>query len=217
MAAVVAGTTHASLTALIMVFEMTNNYKIILPLMLTIIIATTISKRILKGSLYTLKFDKEGKGIDIYGRKTSVLRNISISSLIEKFDDVVTDDFTFQKLLAKVKESRFNNLLVKNDNNNIIGKIAFQDIRDAILDDETRSIMPFLVAGDLMVRNVQIITNDKNSEDALQILEKIDMDFLPVRDKDTGKFLGIVSTENILKKYQNELFIQQSEQDLALN
>ena len=130
---------------------------------------------------------------------------------------MVTDDFTFQKLLAKVKESRFNNLLVKNDNNNIIGKIAFQDIRDAILDDETRSIMPFLVAGDLMVRNVQIITNDKNSEDALQILEKIDMDFLPVRDKDTGKFLGIVSTENILKKYQNELFIQQSEQDLALN
>ncbi len=217
MAAVVAGTTHASLTALIMVFEMTNNYKIILPLMLTIIIATTISKAILKGSLYTLKFDKEGKGIDIYGRKTSVLRNISVSSLIEKFEDLVTADYTFHKLLGKVKESRFNNLLVQNGSNNIIGKIAFQDIRDAILDEETRSIMSFLVAGDLMVRNVSIITNDKNSEDALLILEKIDMDFLPVQDKVTGKFLGIVSTENILKKYQNELFIQQSEQDLALN
>ena len=51
----------------------------------------------------------------------------------------------------------------------------------------------------------------------LKILEKIDMDFLPVQDKQTGKFLGIVSTENILKKYQNELFIQQSEQDLALS
>ena len=85
------------------------------------------------------------------------------------------------------------------------------------MDDETRSIMPFLVAGDLMVRNVPVIPNDKNSEDALNILEKIDMDFLPVQDKLTGKFLGIVSTENILKKYQNELFIQQSEQDLALN
>jgi CIC family chloride channel protein len=217
MAAVVAGTTHASLTALIMVFEMTNNYKIILPLMLTIIVATTISKKILKGSLYTLKFDVEGKGIDIYGRKTLVLKNISISSIIEKFEDLVTDDYTFQKLLGKVKESRFNNLLVKNSQDNIIGKIAFQDIRDAILDEETRSIMPFLVAGDLMVRNVQVITNDKNSEDALKILEKIDMDFLPVQDKQTGKFLGIVSTENILKKYQNALFIQQSEQDLALS
>ncbi len=217
MAAVVAGTTHASLTALIMVFEMTNNYKIILPLMLTIIVATTISKKILKGSLYTLKFDVEGKGIDIYGRKTLVLKNISISSIIEKFEDLVTDDYTFQKLLGKVKESRFNNLLVKNSQDNIIGKIAFQDIRDAILDEETRNIMPFLVAGDLMVRNVQVITNDKNSEDALKILEKIDMDFLPVQDKQTGKFLGIVSTENILKKYQNALFIQQSEQDLALS
>lgn len=185
--------------------------------MLTIIVATTISKKILKGSLYTLKFDVEGKGIDIYGRKTLVLKNISISSIIEKFEDLVTDDYTFQKLLGKVKESRFNNLLVKNSQDNIIGKIAFQDIRDAILDEETRNIMPFLVAGDLMVRNVQVITNDKNSEDALKILEKIDMDFLPVQDKQTGKFLGIVSTENILKKYQNALFIQQSEQDLALS
>ena len=68
-----------------------------------------------------------------------------------------------------------------------------------------------------MVRNVNIITNDKNSEDALKILEKIDMDFLPVKDKASGKFLGIVSTETILKKYQNELFIQQSEHDLALS
>jgi len=216
MGAVVAGTTHASLTALIMVFEMTNNYKIILPLMLTIIISTTISKAILKGSLYTLKFDREGKGIDIYGRKSSVLKNIPIINLIEKSEDVVTEDIPFQKLLGAVKNSRFNNLMVTNKDNIIIGQISFQDIREAILDDETRNILYFLVAGDLMVRNIKSVTNDKNSEDALSILEKTDLEFLPVLDKSSGKYLGIVSKENILKKYQNELFIQQSEHDLAL-
>ncbi len=60
------------------------------------------------------------------------------------------------------------------------------------------------------------ISNDKNSEDALKVIEKIDLEFLPVLDKDSGKFLGIVSRETILRKYQNELFIQQSEHDLAL-
>jgi len=216
MAAVVAGTTHASLTALIMVFEMTNNYKIILPLMLTIIISTTLSKAILKGSLYTLKFDREGKGIDIYGRKTSVLKNISVASLIEDTKDVVTEEFPFQKLMEAVKNSRFNYLLVKNSSNMLIGRISFQDIRDSILDEETRNILHFLVAGDLMVRNLPTITSDKNSEEALKVLEKIDIEFLPVLDKDSNKFLGIVSREKILRKYQNELFIQQSEQDLAL-
>lgn len=216
MAAVVAGTTHASLTALIMVFEMTNNYKIILPLMLTIIISTTLSKAILRGSLYTLKFDREGKGIDIYGRKTSVLKNITVSSLIEETKDVVTEEFPFQKLMEAVKNSRFNYLLVKNEHDMLIGRISFQDIRDSILDEETRNILYFLVAGDLMVRNLQTITSDKNSEEALKILEKIDLEFLPVLDKSTGKFMGIVSRQNILRKYQNELFIQQSEHDLAL-
>ena len=216
MGAVVAGTTNASLTALIMVFEMTNNYKIILPLMLTIIISTTLSKAILKGSLYTLKFDREGKGIDIYGRKVSVLKNIKISGLVEPFKDVVTENYSFQNLMDAVKNSKYNTLLVRSESDNLIGQISFQDIRDAILDEETRNILYFLVAGDLMESKVRTISSDVNAEEAILIMEKYDLEFLPVTNKSTGKYIGIVSREIILKKYQNELFIQQSENDLAL-
>ncbi len=216
MAAVVAGVTNASLTALIMVFEMTNNYRIILPLMLTIIIATTLSKAILKGSLYTLKFDKEGKGIDIYGRKLSVIKNMFLRDLIENNDDIVHEDFSFQQILGSIKKSKFNNILVMNSKNHLIGQISFQDLRTAILDEETRSILDFLVAGDLMTKELITVTNERNSEDALNLMEKEDLDYLPILDKVSGDYLGIVSKENILKKYQNELFIQQSEQDLAL-
>ncbi len=217
MAAVVAGTTHASLTALIMVFEMTNNYRIILPLMLTIIISTTLSKAILNGSLYTLKFDKEGKGIDIYGRKTSVLKGMFVRNLVERNEDVVHENYSFQQLLTAVKASRYNNILVKNSLEQLIGQISFQDIRNAVLDEETRNILDFLVAGDLMSSELVTISESKNSEDALKLMEKEDLDYLPVIDKNTGNYLGIISKENILKKYQNELFIQQSEHDLALS
>ncbi len=216
MGAVVAGVTNASLTALIMVFEMTNNYRIILPLMLTIITSTTLSKAILKGSLYTLKFDKEGKGIDIYGRKLSVLKNMFLRDLIENNDDIVHENFSFQQLLGSVKKSRFNNILVMNSKNHLVGQISFQDLRTAILDEETRGILDFLVAGDLMTKELISVANDKNSEEALNLMEKEDLDFLPVVEKVSGDYLGIVSKENILKKYQNELFIQQSEQDLAI-
>ncbi len=216
MAAVVAGTTHASLTALVMVFEMTNNYRIILPLMLTIIIATTISKAILKGSLYTLKFDKEGKGIDIYGRKISVLKQMFIKDLLENSADIVKEDFTFKQVLQAVKSSKFNYILVEDSGSKLVGKITFQEIRNAVLDEETRGILDFLVAGDLMTKDFVSISEDKKSEEALKLLESEDLDYLPVIHKKSGDYAGIVSKENILKRYQNELFIQQSEHDLAL-
>jgi len=216
MGAVVAGTTHASLTALIMVFEMTGNYKIILPLMLAIIISTTLSKLFLKGSLYTIKFDHEGKGIDIYGRKVSILKNLPVFNMIEHNADIVGEDYSFKELLNIIKESRFTNIMVKNKNDRIVGQIEFQDIRSAVLDDETRHILNFLVAGDLMTRTIPAVTSDKNSEEALLLMEKEDLDYLPVLDKDTRKYMGIVTKENILKKYQNELFIMQSENEFAL-
>jgi len=217
MAAVVAGTTHASLTALIMVFEMTDNYQIILPLMLTIIIATTISKSILKGSLYTLKFDREGKGIDIYGRKVSVLKSMFVKDLLEHNADIVNENFTFKQVLQAVKSSRFNYILVKDKSSNLVGRIDFQDIRNAVLDEETRNILDFLVAGDLMTKELSLITDDKNCEEALTSMEKEDLDYLPVISVDNGKYYGIIARENILKRYQNELLIQLSEQDLALD
>ena len=48
------------------------------------------------------------------------------------------------------------------------------------------------------------------------LMEKEDLDYLPVLDKESSKYIGIVTKENILKKYQNELFIMQNENELAL-
>ncbi len=217
MGAVVAGTTHASLTALIMVFEMTNNYKIILPLMLAIIISTTLSKRLLHGSsLYTIKFDREGRGIDIYGRRISILKSMFVKNLIEPNNDIVYEDLPFRELLNTVKNSRFNEILVRDIYDKVVGLISFQDIRNAVLDEETRNILNFLVAGDLMVKGIATISEDKNCEEALTIMENEDKDYLPVLTDNNGIYKGIISKENILKKYQNEMFIRQSESDLAL-
>ncbi|MCF8084688.1 MAG: chloride channel protein, partial [Deltaproteobacteria bacterium] len=53
MGAVVAGTTHAPITAILILFEMTGNYKIILPMMITCIISTVIASSLKTGSIYT--------------------------------------------------------------------------------------------------------------------------------------------------------------------
>ncbi|NIS38155.1 chloride channel protein, partial [Candidatus Saccharibacteria bacterium] len=60
MAALVAGSTHAPITAILIIFEMTNDYKIILPLMISCVIATLLTTKLQKESIYTLKLIRRG-------------------------------------------------------------------------------------------------------------------------------------------------------------
>lgn len=211
MAGVVAGTTHASLTALIMTFEMTNNYKIILPLMLTIIIATTFSKSILKGSLYTIKFLREGKEIDIYGRQVNILKNISIKDLLDNHFDIITDNLNWHQILEYIKKARYNTVLVKDSRERLVGTITFQNIRDVVMDEDTRHIRDFIIARDVMTENITTASDNINGEEAIKLIDEGDLEYLPVVDKTNGKLLGIVSRQDLLNKYQKELFMQQSE------
>ncbi|MCB0231187.1 MAG: chloride channel protein, partial [Anaerolineae bacterium] len=70
MAAVFAGSTHASVTAVVMIFELTGDYRMILPVMLAVVISTLLSRYVLRGeSIYTLKLSRRGiriaKGRDV--------------------------------------------------------------------------------------------------------------------------------------------------------
>jgi len=214
MGAVVAGTTHASLTALIMVFEMTNNYKIILPLMLTIIISTMISKGILKGSLYTLRLGKEGTGLDVYGRKSSVLKSMKISSIVEDVKEFIHESDTYQRVVESLRNSQYETLLVVDKSGEVKGVISYTDLRKSLFDEETMAVMEFLIAGDLMKKRFTKISDLENADNALKMMETFDLEFLPVYNTD-DKFIGVVSKQKILRVYQNELFLAEKNLDLS--
>lgn len=70
MGAVVSATTHGPLAAILILFEMTGDYKIILPLMFSCIVGTIASSQLLRDSIYTLKLAR--RGIDIKKEKKSM-------------------------------------------------------------------------------------------------------------------------------------------------
>lgn len=214
MGAVVAGTTHASLTALIMVFEMTNNYKIILPLMLSIIISTVISQGILKGSLYTIRLGKSGTGLDIYGRKSSVLKAMRIISIIEDTNVFLLESDNFHRVVEMLRESDFETLLVRNIEGKILGLITYNDLRKIMFNEEMSSVVDFLIAGDLMKKRFPVISEEENCDSALKMMETFDLEYLPVYDLNK-EFKGIVTKQKILRVYQNELFKTEKEMDLS--
>lgn len=65
MGAVVGGGTGASMTAIVMIFEMTRDYNIIVPLVLAVALAVSIRRAMVRENIYTVKLRKRGRPIPI--------------------------------------------------------------------------------------------------------------------------------------------------------
>ena len=64
MGAVFAATGRAPITAVIIIFELTGDYRLILPLMCAVVVATALSNVVTKDTIYTLKLRRRGIDID---------------------------------------------------------------------------------------------------------------------------------------------------------
>ncbi|HTJ32783.1 MAG TPA: chloride channel protein, partial [Dactylosporangium sp.] len=79
MGAVFAGAARAPMTAVIILFELTGQYAIILPLMVAVVAATTVSSRLSRDTIYTLKLRRRGFTVD-RPRVVSVMRSMPVSA-----------------------------------------------------------------------------------------------------------------------------------------
>ncbi|MFQ6618112.1 MAG: chloride channel protein, partial [Fidelibacterota bacterium] len=83
MGVLVASTTHGPLTAMLILFELTDNYRIILPLMLGCIISSLTAKSLKEESIYTLKLLRRGLRVTM-GRSMAALENVKIKDIIKR-------------------------------------------------------------------------------------------------------------------------------------
>jgi len=83
MAAVFAGGAGAPITSIIMLFEMTRDYSIMLPLMIAVVTSTVLSRRLSSETIYTLKLVE--RGIDIRElQQTSPMRMVTVAEAMTK-------------------------------------------------------------------------------------------------------------------------------------
>ncbi|RMF70013.1 MAG: chloride channel protein, partial [Calditrichaeota bacterium] len=83
MGAVLAGINSVPLTAIMMLFEMTNDYHFILPLMLGVVGSTLVVQMTLKGSIYARELERQGYHYSM-GRDVRILETISVGQVMRK-------------------------------------------------------------------------------------------------------------------------------------
>jgi CIC family chloride channel protein len=184
MAGLVAGTTHAPMTALLIIFEMTSDYHIILPLMVTVAIASLVARLLFSNSIYTVKLAK--RGIDIRaGRDINVLRTHRADEIVTTEFDSIPLSATIPAILGKMEQSRESDLVVLDGDGRLLGLITFQDVRRVI---SRRELDTLVVAYDIAHREVEAVTMDTDLEEVMNTFNVRGTGVLPVvNDKVSNK------------------------------
>jgi CIC family chloride channel protein len=206
MGAVVSGTTHGPLSAILILFEMTGDYKIILPLMIACIISYLASSQLLKESIYTLKLARRGVNIRA-GKEVNVLKSIPVKSVMNPEIETIHESLNLGRLAERISKSKYNSFPVVDDEGNLTGILSFLDYHAAVFDENLKDLV---VAKELATQKVVTISLDDNLYNALEKITSKDFSILPVvSPDDSSKLLGILTRRDIIGAY-NKAVIKKS-------
>jgi CIC family chloride channel protein len=199
MGAVVSATTHGPLTAILILFEMTGNYKIILPLMLSCIVATIFARQLMKESIYTLKLVR--RGIDIReGKEVNVLKSMFVKDVMNSDVETIAEGSALEEMTDKISKSKFNSFPVLDAENKLAGILSFNDYSEAIFDEDLKGLV---VASDLASENVVTVSVDDDLYTALVKISRKDFSTMPVvSPDDPAELVGIVTRRDIIGAYE---------------
>ena len=203
MCGLVAGTTRAPLTAILIVFEMTKEISVILPLMITCTLALIISATLTRESIYTLKLVQ--RNINIKDRAdTNILKNMIVKDLMDKNYTVVREDERFPNVVQKLLDKRNFTLSVHTLEDDLLGIITLDTIKDLLFEKE--DLQNIMIAGDTADNSVPRAKLDDNCQTILDIMTRTNIDHIPVVDNDNpNKQVGVIRRKDIDIAYSREI------------
>ncbi len=198
MGAVVSAAPPGPVTAILMLFEMTGDYKIILPLMITCIVSSAIIRQMMTESIYTFKLIRKGVNIKA-GKEVNMLKSISVREVMKQNIETVSESLKLGDFTNKVLRSKYNSFPVINQRGELTGVLSINDYRDAAFDENIKDLV---VAKDLATSNVVSVSVNANIYDALEKISADDFSILPVvSSDDSSKLEGILTREDIIGAY----------------
>ncbi len=191
MGAVFAGAARAPITAVIIMFELTGEYTIILPLMVAIVLATGISHLLTGDSIYTLKLRR--RGIDLsQSPESAAMATITVGTIMEPVRGRLADTTTMLDAANALSRAPHGQLPVLDDHGRYRGIVTAHAVADALADGEhdqqtIAAIVEFPTP----------VSADDHLEHALDILDDAD-GAIPVLDADHHSLVGWLTHQRVL-------------------
>jgi chloride channel protein, CIC family len=196
MGAVFAAAARAPLTAVIIIFELTGDYQIILPLMLAIALATAGSRLLSADTIYTLKLRRRGVDI-IRGRAADVMAWLRVRDAMGPVPAAISTDTLLPEIVTKLGGSELEALPLIDADGRYRGVITTRQLERALA--ETR---PDIVVGEL-AEQPSTVSVSQSLKDALPQLLHGGTSGLPVLADDAATVVGWLTHRDVLHAYQS--------------
>jgi len=202
MGAVLAAVVHAPLASILIVFEVTEDYKVMVPAMLACIIATGTARLIFRDSIYTVSLRMRGIRFGGPGDLT-ILRRISVEQVTLEPASIVHGNDPFQKILELSAATGTGNFIVVDEKGDYTGMVVQDDIKTALLQ---REAIPLLVANEVMRPDIPVVKHTDDLAAVLDAFSTHDVSHLPVTMNSRPKqVIGLISRAGLMRRYQQGL------------
>jgi CIC family chloride channel protein len=209
MGAMVAATTHAPITAILIIFEMTADYHVILPLMAACIIATLFAQRLSRESIYTVKLAR--RGVDVRaGQDVNVLRHIPVTDVMTTDAPRMDATERLRTMLMHMSSSEAPSFYVVGPDDELRGIVSMREIRPAL--DEPELLGDLIVAEDVAEKHFPSVSIRDTLDTVLERLQTAFRQELPVLDG--AKLVGVVRVDAVLARYRSEIRRREMEADV---
>jgi CIC family chloride channel protein len=198
MGAVVAASTAAPITGILLVFEMTNDYEIVIPLMLTTVVANLVARRLEPDSLYSGWLRRRGERLQ-HGTDRDVMVGLRVADAYDRAAAVVADSASLDLLLAHLGRGAYTDLPVVDDEHRLVGIITLAELGRLA---GSREVPPELVAADV-ASEAETVTPEDTLLEAVRRMGVRGTPSVPVVDPATGRLLGVVSRAHVLAVYEH--------------
>ena len=197
MAAVFAGAARAPITAVLIVFEMSNDYRLILPLMMATVISTLLAEHLFRESIYTLKLTRRGIRLE-RGHDIDVMQGILVGEAMTRDIDTVDADLPLPDLERTFVETHHHGFPVLGSDGGLSGVVTLQDLERA----KERGSIETLRVRDIATANLLVAYPDEPLWAALKRLGTRDIGRLPVVSRNNPRqLLGIIRRNDIVRAY----------------
>jgi chloride channel protein, CIC family len=202
MAAVAAGTSHAPISAILILFEFTGNYDLILPLMVAAITASLVARRLRPYSLHTESLRR--RGVDLSLRMEEVaLAGLKVADLARPDLDLLKPGDGYRRVVETFLSTRRQRLFVVDGEGRLRGAVSLHDIKHSL---DSPELLTAVVAHDLMapVPPEGVISHESRLHQAVAVFARSDFERLPVVDA-RDRFQGVLAKRDLLALYAQEV------------
>ncbi len=202
MGALVSSTTRTPLTSILMIFEMTGDYALILPLMICIIVSTALSAYLLKPSVYTLRLLRRNVDID-KGQETNILRSLTVSEVREPLFETIPPQAPLDDLMSRLAESSYTEFYITDAEGRYKGTVTFDRIRSLVAYGQ--DLEGVIVAHDIAQFDLPTVRDRDTLDQVMLLFGQHHLNAFPVVDLETNRLVGVISRKHVIDAYNREI------------